>query len=79
MKMNGRKETLANHRITVSLLGSGYAAIHLVDVTEEGRGTYTDVQQTGFGRYATREEAEREASDWAEAEEMPLLLSKAAS
>ena len=66
-------ETLANYRITVQLLGSGYAAIMLVDVTDEKLGTYTDVQQTGIGRYKTRGEAEREAKQWARSEEMEYV------
>lgn len=65
------KETTSNHRICVSLLGSGYAAIHMVDVTD-AHGTYADVQQTGIGRYATREEAENEARSWSELYEIPL-------
>ena len=71
MTTAAHKETVSNHRITVGLLGSGYAAIHLVDVTDE-HGTYTDVQQTGIGRYRTREEAIAEAKMWAEAEEFPF-------
>lgn len=65
-------ETISNSRICVSLLGSGWAAIHLVDVTDED-GTYTDVQQTGIGRYRTREQAVAEAQSWAEAEELPFM------
>ncbi|UPT53361.1 hypothetical protein [Synechococcus phage Ssp-JY38] len=64
-------ETLSNHRLTVSLLGSGYAAVHLVDVTDES-GTYTDVQQTGIGRYATREEAVVEARMWSKSDDIPF-------
>lgn len=67
-------EKISNHRIDVSLLGSGYAAIHLVDVTDE-HGTYTDVQQTGMGRYATREEALAEAKSWSKSDEIPLQAS----
>jgi hypothetical protein len=64
-------EQLSNYRIDVSKLGSGYAAVCLVDVTDE-TGTYTDVQQTGVGRYATQGEALDEAVVWAFAEDMPL-------
>lgn len=65
-------ETISNPRIGVKLLGSGYAAILWVDVTDE-RGTYTDVQQTGIGRYKTREKAVVEAKQWAESDEYPLV------
>ncbi len=64
-------ETLSNHRLTVSLLGSGYAAVHLVDVTDE-HGTYTDVQQTGIGRYVSREEAVVEARMWSKSDDIPF-------
>lgn len=64
-------ETLSNHRLTVSLLGSGYAAVHLVDVTDKN-GTYTDVQQTGIGRYATRKEAVVEARMWSQSDDIPF-------
>lgn len=66
------KEVISNPRITVSLLGSGYAAVHYVDVTDK-HGTYTDVQQTGVGRYGTYKEALVEARMWAEAEGYPLI------
>jgi len=63
------KEHVSNARITVQLLGSGYAAVCLVDVRPEGAvNSYTDVQQTGAGRYRTYEEAAIEARQWAEAE-----------
>lgn len=65
------KERVSNHRLITSRLGSGWAAVLLVDVHVEGRGTYTDVQQTGIGRYATKEEADEEARQWAEVEELP--------
>lgn len=65
-------ETISNSRITVSLLGSGYAAIHLVDVTDE-YGTYTDVQQTGIGRYKTSKEAIVEARMWSKSDEIPFI------
>lgn len=68
------KEVVTNPRITVSLLGSGYAAVEYVDVTDD-HGTYVDVQQTGIGRYKTYNEALIEARMWAEAEELPLIVS----
>lgn len=69
--MSPRNETISNHRITVLLLGSGYGAVHLVDVTDE-LGTYTDIQQTGFGRYKAREPAVKEAIDWSNLDQIPL-------
>lgn len=61
-----------NHRISVALLGSGWAALHLADY--EDMGWNTDVVQTGLGRYPQRTEAEQEARDWADSEELPLEL-----
>lgn len=57
-----------NHRIVVSLLGSGYAALHVADYEDMDWGT--DIVDTGIGRYKTRKEAEQEAEMWAEAEEL---------
>ena len=65
------KETISNHRITVELLGSGWTAIHLVDVTD-GTGTYTDVQQTGIGRHENQKLAVIEAIMWSKADGIPL-------
>lgn len=66
-------EKLSNHRITVKLLGSGYAAVLLVDVTDS-KGTYTDIQQAGIGRYKDYEGAKREAIDWSKSDEIRLEL-----
>jgi len=65
------KEKLSNHRIEVARLGSGWAAVHTVDVTDE-KGTYRDIQQTGIGRYLTEAEAMLEASMWSKSDEIPL-------
>lgn len=51
--------------VTATKLGSGFAAILLF---WETKGHYWDVWQTGIGRYATKEEAEVEAKQWAETE-----------
>jgi hypothetical protein len=59
-----------NHRIVVSLLGSGFAALMLADY--EDMNWNTDVVQTGIGRYKTREEAALEAKSWAEEEDVPF-------
>jgi hypothetical protein len=66
-----KKETVSRGHIDVAQLGSGYAALHMVDVTDN-HGTYQDVQQTGIGRYATREEAIVEAKSWSASDEIPL-------
>jgi hypothetical protein len=65
-------EITGNYRITVQLLGSGYAAAMLVDVTDD-IGTYTDIQDTGIGRYRKREQAVIEAKDWSRDEEIPYI------
>ena len=57
--------------ICTALLGSGYAAIHMRWCADmEGY----DIQQTGLGRYRTREEAIREAQDWSCSDEIELRL-----
>lgn len=55
--------------ITVSLIGSGHAALHMTHV--DG---YWDIQQTGIGRYKTYEEAVAEARDWSRSDEIRLSL-----
>lgn len=57
--------------ITVSLLGSGYAAIHMRWYADMNG---YDVQQTGIGRYAKRENAIIEATDWSQSDEIELRL-----
>lgn len=58
------------------LLGSGWAAVHMVNVTVSKPGkepyTYEDVQQTGVGRYKTQREAWVEAKMWSESDEIPF-------
>jgi hypothetical protein len=66
-----RKETVSNFRLNVTSGMSGWFAVLLVDVTDE-RGTYTDIQQTGVGRYRTRQEAVKEATSWSLSDEIPL-------
>ena len=54
------------------LLASGWAAVH-VAMFDDGDGIwYPDMQQTGIGRYRTREEAENEARDWSRSDKIPL-------
>lgn len=62
-------------KFIVSKLGSGYAAVEMVWVIEEDDGKpahYWDVWQTGIGRYATAEEAKREAQSLSCSEEIPF-------
>lgn len=61
-----------NHRLTVGLLGSGWAAIELADYEDMDWGT--DVTRTGIGRYKTREEAIKEAECWSGSDQLPLFL-----
>lgn len=64
-------DKILDQYISVSLLGSGWAAIHFVEVLEQGKKMpYWDVQQTGIGRYKTKQEAISEAKLWAEAEKL---------
>lgn len=63
-----------NHRIEVSLLGSGYAAIMTAEYQDMNWNR--DVVQTGIGRYRTKEEAIKEAEDWSEAEEVEFHNAK---
>jgi hypothetical protein len=44
----------------------------LVDWVPHEQGGYADFVETGFGRYATREEAVREAHAWAQSAEVQL-------
>lgn len=60
-------EQSRNWGVSVSLLGSGYAAIQTAEFNDDGtpEGWYYDVWQTGIGRYATYLEALVEAEFWA--------------
>lgn len=62
--------------LMTQLLGSGWAAVHMVKVTVRKPGeepyTYEDVQQTGIGRYATIREAWVEAKMWSQSDEIPF-------
>jgi hypothetical protein len=65
-------DKVIQERMTVQLLGSGYAAVHMVLVEDDNLGQYWDVQQTGIGRYRTRQEAEQEAIGWSISDEISL-------
>ena len=57
-------EKIIDECITTCLLGSGFAAVHMVLVKEDDNEPYWDVQQTGIGRYRTSSEAKIEAKSW---------------
>jgi hypothetical protein len=59
-------------KIEVALLGSGWAALMLVFV-RDASGKYWDVERTGVGRYATRDEAVFEAKSWALSEDIDYI------
>lgn len=63
-----------NYRVRIMQLGSGWAAVMVVDIHDAQTGAflYHDVEQTGTGRYATCAEALPEAQAWAKAEGLPL-------
>ena len=69
-------EKILDEFIGVHLLGSGFASVHRVLVKEDNDEPYWDYQQTGIGRYKTREKAEIEARSWARSEEIELRLGK---
>jgi len=61
--------------ITVTSGVSGFFAVHMwLNTEEKDLGPFWEPYDTGFGRYATREEAAREAKQWALSEDMPVLL-----
>ena len=64
------QEKSRNHRIVVSLIGSGWAALEIADYEDMGWGP--DIVQSGIGRYATKAEAIVEAEAWAQAENLPF-------
>lgn len=66
------RDIVIDEKMTVMLLGSGYAAVHMVLVKDAKLGEYWDAQQTGIGRYRTREEALKEALSWSHTEEIPM-------
>ena len=62
---------IRNYRIGVTSGISGYFAVMLADY--EDMGWNTDVVQTGIGRYKKKEDAVKEAKQWAQAEEIPCI------
>jgi hypothetical protein len=52
--------------IEVVKLSSGYAALHIIDVTNPDGSSYSELKDTGFGRYTTQLKALYEAREWAE-------------
>ena len=66
-------ERILSQWIDTMLLGSGWAAVHMVEIQDDRLGIYSDVQQSGIGRYATRDEAILEARHWSETDAIPLV------
>ena len=68
-------EEARNFRIRIMELGSGWAAVMVVDIHDgpTGEFLYHDIEQTGVGRYATAAEAVREAETWTAAEGLPFV------
>lgn len=57
--------------ITTTQGMSGFFAVHMwLNEEEKDIGPFWEPYDTGIGRYETREEAEREAIDWAAMTEM---------
>jgi hypothetical protein len=67
-------EKLIHQYITVSLLGSGYAALHMGWFRDKDGNEYPDCINTGIGRYKDRKKAEIEARSWSKSDEIPLEL-----
>ena len=62
------------HYLTVQHLGSGWAAVEMWLNNEEPElGVFPEPWNTGFGRYARREQALAECLIWSEADEIPVL------
>lgn len=57
---------MTKYFITVTEGMSGFFAVHMWLNEEEDFGPFWEPYVTGMGRYATREEAEVEAIEWAE-------------
>lgn len=62
---------MAKEFITVTEGMSGFFAVHMwLNTLEEDMPPFWEPWETGLGRYATREEAEREAKWWAAQSEL---------
>lgn len=62
------------HWITTTEGLSGFFAVHMWMSNEDGAFVFAEPWDTGFGRYATKAEAEQEALAWAEEEDLPYNL-----
>lgn len=67
-------EKVIDEHITVYLSITGWTAVHrvLIQDTETGD-EYWDNQQTGIGKYKTREKAMVEARSWGKSDEIKVL------
>jgi hypothetical protein len=63
-----------DHWITTTSGMSGYFAVQMWLNNEDTTCVFPEPYDTGFGRYATKAEAENEARLWAENENIPLFL-----
>ena len=67
------KEEARNYRISVTKGISGYFAVFVAEFNiGKSKGWYTDIINTGIGRYKTRKEAIQEAEEWSISDEIPL-------
>lgn len=70
------------HFITVIYLGSGWAAVEMWLNNENYNETYQEEEcffffepyNTGIGRYATEEEAMKEANKWSESDDIRIII-----
>jgi len=60
-----------NHYITTYKSISGWKAVERAEYEDSPGQWFEDNEQTGFGAYATREEAIQEAKDWSESDAIP--------
>lgn len=67
-------DVILDQYITVALLGSGHAAVHMVLVDDDDGDPYWDIQQTSIGRYNNSKDAETEAKQWSESDGIRLQL-----
>ncbi len=66
------EEECRNHRISTTHGMSGFFAVHIAEFSDDGKLWYTDVINTGTGRYKNSEDARKEAKQWSVADEIPL-------
>ena len=65
-------EKSRNHKITTTQGMSGFFAIETAEYQDDRGQWYTDIVQTGIGRYKSSERAEKEGRQWAKDEGLPF-------